>query len=147
MHHDNRDSGCNAVVAILLLLLVGLAILVLVGLFYFRSAALHKAAMARDLENVTEQQARAAEVFLAQDGDSVDAEVNPATVVTIELDAEGIVTVDGVQVDLGGLRSRLTNAASTQFHLNVDDLCRFEHVSTVFDEVGIERPALVPTEE
>ena len=152
MAHDNRDSGCGVVAAVLLFLTVGLAVMVLVGLFYFRSAS--QAAMARDAANKAMQQARAAEHqarVLAQERDSVDAELNPDSVVGISLDGDGTITIDGDQVDLDGLRSRLTDATSTQFVVNVDDHCRFEHISTVlsvFDEIGVERPEFaVPAEE
>ncbi len=139
MAYDNRESGCGAAAAVVLLVLIlGVAVLVLGGLFLV--SARKQAVRA----TVAEQQVRAVEVELARERDQVVAEVNPASEAIITLDPDGNISVDGAPVDLEGLRLQLPNANSL-FVLDVDNQCRFEHVSrvlSVFDEVGIERPSL-----
>jgi biopolymer transport protein ExbD len=153
MAYDNRDSGCNAIAAVVLLVLflVGVAILVLGGVFFARKTGQLQVQAARaDVEIVAEQQARAVEVELATERDQIVAESNPVSEVVIALDADGNISFDGGPVDLEGLRQHLPNADSSQFVLHVDNQCSFESVSrvlSVFDEVGIERPTFAVSGE
>ena len=152
MRYDNRDSGCGGVavaLTVVVVLILGVGVLVLVGLFSFRKAAQveHQAVMARDAAMAAEKRARVAEEALAGERDNPDAETDPVSQVAITLDADGSISVDGENVDLEQLRRQLVDANSTDFVVQVDDECRFEHVSKVlfaFEEAGIDQPKFTP---
>ena len=147
MAYDNRDSGCGAVAAVVLLVLfLGVAVLVLGGVFFARA----KVVQVKAVGMVAEQQGRAVEGELARERDEIAAETNPVSEVVIALDADGNISFDGGPVDLEELRLQLPIADSNLFVLHVDNQCSFEHVSkvlSVFDEVGIERPTIAVSGE
>ena len=153
MAYDSRDSGCGAVAAVVLLVLfLGVAVLVLGGVFlaYTKVQVQQVQAARADVEIVAEQQARAVEIDLARARDEIAAETNPVSEKVIALDGDGNISFDGGPVDLEELRLQLPTADSSLFVLHVDNQCSFEHVSrvlSVFDEVGIKRPTFAVSGE
>jgi biopolymer transport protein ExbD len=181
MGHDNQASGSSGIL-IVVLFLVGFAVLAgvcLVGIggwFYLRTghqqqAATEERAMAEQQAEVARQQAETAEQQARQLIDEAMAQAHalppPAEFdrevvaamdsgrqLTIELDKQGQLTVDGESTDLGGLTNKLRaivadEGATITVNVRADNECPFQHAAAVISscqQLGISRFRIQPLE-
>jgi biopolymer transport protein ExbD len=164
MSHDDQTRSLSsgiviAIVAVVALLLVGgLVVLGLAGLFFFRLSAARQVPFLEPPRVVIEERAvmvepkqpmRAVELIAEQPIPTTPDMSPPAASVrkmTIRLDPQGKILADGQTVDLDQLKNLLGNARGDgkvrlEVLVEVDSQCLFQHVGVVqavCKEVGVE---------
>jgi biopolymer transport protein ExbD len=146
MGYDNAQRGSAgtvvAIVAVILVLLLGGIFLLGVGaLFFVRASARQAEVVARmEAERAVVELEKAQEVAArvqVREAAKVEVQQTPPRDLIIEINQDGAITVDNVSTDLDGLRARIekdseNGNARLAVQLKADPRCLAQHVVAVY---------------